>query len=159
MQINFKSWIQIGFIQFLLPILGFQKHLALVYLFKTVWCYTFWKPKMRRRKKLKSSKTYLILSAKSLTVTGRTLHTARCTLHTAPEPPPASAPVHFILHIEHWTLHTTYLYCMLYIYHFTLQTFKSWLSWDSRWWRQNYHWFKARTKKNIYSWLGNQEGF
>ena len=51
-------------------------------------------------------------------VTRRTLHTAHFTVHTAPEPVPApeSAPVHFILHIEPSTVHTTHLYCMLHNY-------------------------------------------
>ena len=55
-----------------------------------------------------------------------TLHAAQCTLRTAPAP--ANAPeykhIHFILHIEHCTLHTTCLYCNLQMYNFTLQTSK-----------------------------------
>ena len=81
-------------------------------------------------------------------MTGSTLHTAHCTLHTkhcmhtAPEPTPVPAhePVLFILQTEHWTLNTTGLYCMLHIYHFTLHTAKSCLSWDSRSTRRNEHW-------------------
>ena len=58
----------------------------------------------------------MIYSVNSLYFTGRTLHTAQCTLRTSPEPVPApeSAPVHSILHIEHCTVHTRYLYCMLH---------------------------------------------
>ena len=47
---------------------------------------------------------------------------------------PANAPefehVHFILHIEHCTLHTTCLYWILQMYCFTLQTSKTCLSWS-----------------------------
>ena len=50
--------------------------------------------------------------------------TAHCTLCTALAPAPAPASVHFILHIEHCTLHTTHLHCMLYCYHFTVHTVK-----------------------------------
>ena len=51
-----------------------------------------------------------------------TLHTAQCTLRTAPAPAnaPESEHVHFILHIENCTLRNTDLYCNLQIYHFTL---------------------------------------
>ena len=58
------------------------------------------------------------------------MHTAQCTLHTAPAtaPAPQPAPVHFILHIEHYTLHIIHLYYMLHTYHFTLYTFKIGLS-------------------------------
>ena len=43
-----------------------------------------------------------------------------------------TAPIHFILHAEHCTIHTTHLYCMLQIYHFTLPIVKvAWVgSWD-----------------------------
>ena len=53
---------------------------------------------------------------------------AHCTLHTAhyklrPVPAPANAhetaSIHFILHIEHFALHTIHLFCMLHIYYFT----------------------------------------
>ena len=56
------------------------------------------------------------------------LHTAQCTLHTAPAsasaPAPESKYMHSIIHIEHCTLHTMYLYCTFQMYHFTLQTSK-----------------------------------
>ena len=56
----------------------------------------------------------------------RTLHTAQCTFCTTPAPANALEfeHVHFILHIEHCTLHTTCLYYILTIYHLTLQTSK-----------------------------------
>ena len=40
------------------------------------------------------------------------LHNAKCTVDTAPAPAnaPVSAPVHFILHIEHSTFHAKHLY-------------------------------------------------
>ena len=55
-----------------------------------------------------------------------TLHSARCTLPTAPGPTNAPEYEHllFILHIEHCTLHTTCLYLIFQIYHFTLQISK-----------------------------------
>ena len=61
-----------------------------------------------------------------------TLRAAQCTLRTAPAPAnaPKSEHVHFILHIEHWTLHTMCLYCILKMYHFPLQTIKICLSWS-----------------------------
>ena len=86
--------------------------------------------------------TYCTLNTARCTLhTARcTLHTARCTLHTALEPAtaPASAPVHFVLRIEHCILHTKHVYCMLFMYCFPLPTVKSWLSWASRCWRKNY---------------------
>ena len=59
-----------------------------------------------------------------------TLPTAQFTLHTAPAPAnvPESEHVHFILPIEHCTMHTTCLYCILQMYH--LQTSKICLSWS-----------------------------
>ena len=54
--------------------------------------------------------TYSVSPAKSLYVAGSTLHTAQCTLYTLPANAPASVPVHFILHIEHRTLHVIQLY-------------------------------------------------
>ena len=47
-----------------------------------------------------------------------TLHTAQCTLRTAPAPAnaPESEHVHFILLIENCTLHNTDLYCILETY-------------------------------------------
>ena len=77
-------------------------------------------------------------------VTDRTLHFAHYTLYgtlrSEPEAvtDPESAPVHFILHIEHCKVHTTHLYCTLHTYHFTLHTVESWLSSNSSWWRQMY---------------------
>ena len=61
-----------------------------------------------------------------------TLHTTQCTLHTAPAPAnaPESEPLHVILNIEHCTLHTTCVYCILQIYSFTLQTSKICLRWS-----------------------------
>ena len=59
-------------------------------------------------KKLEFSKTNLLQAGHC------TLHAADSTVHTAPEHVPA--PVHFILHIEHCTVHTTHLYCMLHAY-------------------------------------------
>ena len=55
-----------------------------------------------------------------------TLHTAQCTLRTAPAHAntPEAEHVHFILHIEHLTLHITCLYCILQMYHFILKTLK-----------------------------------
>ena len=51
-------------------------------------------------------------------VTGMTLHTAHCTVCTAPEPIPAPeiAPLHFILHIKHCTVHNRHLYFTLHTY-------------------------------------------
>ena len=77
----------------------------------------FLKPKMRN-KNLVSLIWFEVLN----------LCLAHCTLNTAPEPALASVPVHFILHIEHCTLHTTYLCCMLHIYHITPS--QSRLIWD-----------------------------
>ena len=69
--------------------------------------------------------TYFIWTAIFSPVAGSTLHTAHCTLHianiTGPGPAHEPSPVHFILHIEHCTLRTTGLHCMLNIYLFTLQ--------------------------------------
>ena len=67
-----------------------------------------------------------------------------CTLHTAPAPThvPVPEPILFLLLTEHWTLHITCVYCMLDIYHFTLHTTKSCLSWYSRCEQRNKHWFK-----------------
>ena len=59
--------------------------------------------------------------AKSSPVGTTTLKTAYFTLHIAPAP----GPVHFILLTSHCTLHTIPLYCMLHLYHFTLQTVRS----------------------------------
>ena len=41
----------------------------------------------------------------------------------------------------HCPLHTASLHCMLHIYHFTLHTVKTCLSWDSGWWWQNEPWY------------------
>ena len=72
----------------------------------------------------------IIGSAKYSPVADSTLHTAHYTVHTTPahEHTHLLAPLHFILHTEHYTLDTTHLYCLLHMYHFTLQTFKICLS-------------------------------
>ena len=61
-----------------------------------------------------------------------TLHTAQCTLRTAPAH--ANAPefehVHFIQHIEQYTLHNTCVYYILLTSHITLQTSKICLTWS-----------------------------
>ena len=61
----------------------------------------------------------------------------QCTVHTVPAHAPvhahvpvhSPAPIHFILYTERCTLHTMCLYCILQIYHFTLQTSKIGLGW------------------------------
>ena len=62
-----------------------------------------------------------------------TLHTTHCTIHTAHYTLHLHMSMHMYLHLyisyytlnsEHYTLHTTCLYCLFHIYHFTLQTFK-----------------------------------
>ena len=63
--------------------------------------------------------TYPISTSKSSPVAGSTLHTVHCTPHTA----------QCTLHTEHCKLHTTPLYCILQIYHLTLQTSKNCLCW------------------------------
>ena len=69
--------------------------------------------------------THPVLTAKSSSHC--TLHTAQCTLQTAPAPANAREceHVHFILNIEHSKLHTC-LYWIYQIYHFTLHTSKIW---------------------------------
>ena len=59
-----------------------------------------------------------------------TLHTAQFTLITTSANTPESEHVQFLLNIEHFTLHTRCLYCILQIYHFPLQISKLFLSWS-----------------------------
>ena len=73
----------------------------------------------------------------SLSIQQCALQTTHCTLQIASAP----APVYSKPHNENCTLHTACLFCMLQIYHFTLPTIKSCLSWTSRWWLQNWHWY------------------
>ena len=73
----------------------------------------------------------------------RTLHTANCPLYTGPTPAPAPTPAYapapkpnqtkpsyYTMNTAHRKQHSTSLYCMLHIYHLTLHTINSFLSWD-----------------------------
>ena len=61
-------------------------------------------------------------------------HTAQCIARTvhAPTNAPATAPVQFILYIEHCKSNTLHLYYILHIFHFTVQKKLNLPEWHSK---------------------------